>query len=127
MSTRVPCAFQRRGVVPRVHNKQQAADARDAALESVHVPLRRLAGPFDDMLRVHKHVQPQHSMRCICASLEKLKNGVQRVCKRVAPRVADEPIRWTDVVRRRGIRRQRIHNTAAQPRRSGPQVHFLEL
>ncbi len=40
-----PRAPQRSRIVPRVHNKQQASDARDAALERAHPPLRRLARP----------------------------------------------------------------------------------
>ena len=93
-----PRAPQRSRIVPRVHDKQQAADARDTALERAHPPQRRLARPCARVLRRHKHVEPHLGARSVVAALEEQQHSIKRVGKRVAPRVADEPRRFAHML-----------------------------
>ncbi len=69
------------------------------------------------MLRRHHHVEPHLGARSVSAALEKQQNGIKRVCKRVAPRVADEPRRFSHMLRSVTPRHQPLrHAAAAAPR-----------
>jgi hypothetical protein len=79
------------------------------------------------MLRINKHIHPKHGARRVFPPLKKLKDGFQSVGNGVAPRVADEPRRRCHVMRSGCVRGKLIRHAAPPPRRSGPQVHLLEL
>ena len=65
------------------------------------------------MLPIHNHVKPNFGARGVVAPLEKQRNGVQRVHKRVAPRMADEPRRLPHVLPRVALHHELACNAAA--------------
>ena len=125
----LPCALQRSGVVNWVNNQQKAANLRDAAPESVHVPWRgkRCTWPQADVLGSHKNVNPQFCCGCILAILKKQQNGVKSVQKWIAPDMTHEPGCLTYVVRRFAAWSKFIDKTVSMIRSARTQKQLNKL
>ena len=79
------------------------------------------------MLRRHHHVEPHLGARSVFPPLEKQQNSIKRVGKCIAPRVADEPRRFSHMLCSVAPRHQPLRHAAAAAPRERAHIQLAEL